>query len=104
MNKIVENFQIDGKIVEVSPYGNGHINTTYLVVTETEAGIKRYILQRINSHIFKQPRELMNNVLLVTEHLKAKITAAGGDPDAEDAARYRAHEPCLPLHRLPGHR
>ena len=43
MNKIVENFQIDGNIVEVSPYGNGHINTTYLVVTETEAGTKRYI-------------------------------------------------------------
>ena len=83
MNKIVENFQIDGKIVEVSPYGNGHINTTYLVVAENEAGTKRYILQRINSHIFKQPKELMNNVLLVTEHLKAKITAAGGDPDRE---------------------
>ena len=83
MNKIVENFQIDGKIVEVSPYGNGHINTTYLVVAETEAGTKRYILQRINNHIFKQPKELMNNVLLVTEHLKAKIVAAGGDPDRE---------------------
>ena len=64
MKNVVENFRVDGNIVEVSPYGNGHINTTYVVIVETEDGTKRYILQRINTHIFKQPKELMNNILL----------------------------------------
>ena len=62
---------------EIAPYGNGHINDTYCV----EPG--RYILQRINTNIFKNPDELMQNIENVTAHLREKIVAAGGDPDRE---------------------
>ncbi len=62
----------------ISGYGNGHINDTFLCDSNP-----RYILQRINSTVFKNPIEVMSNIEKVTKHLKAKIIAAGGDPDRE---------------------
>ena len=52
------------------PYGNGHINDTFFVVTD-----KRYILQRMNTAVFPRPVELMENILGVTEHIRKKATA-----------------------------
>ena len=49
------------------PYGNGHINDTFLVVAD-----KRYIMQRMNTNIFKNPTELMENVMGVTEHIRKR--------------------------------
>jgi N-acetylhexosamine 1-kinase len=62
---IVEQFQIVGEVKDIIPYGNGHINHTYLVTT-TE---RRYILQHMNTSIFKDPVGLMNNICYVTEYL-----------------------------------
>lgn len=61
-----------------TPYGNGHINTTYLVGTSP-----RFILQRINTDIFRSPEQVMENILAVTSFLRAKIVAVGGDPMRE---------------------
>lgn len=63
---------------DAQPYGNGHINDTFLC--ESEPAL---ILQRINSNVFKNPHEVMENIYNVTEFLKKKIVAAGGDPDRE---------------------
>lgn len=76
-------FGFDGTVTEVSPYGNGHINTTYLVKVENGTIQKRFILQRINTQIFKFPEELMRNITLVTKHLKKKIEAVGGNAERE---------------------
>lgn len=59
----------------ISTYGNGHINTTYIVDTTPKC-----ILQRVNSDVFRHPEQVMENISLVTEHLRKKITEAGGDP------------------------
>ena len=72
--KIMEQFPIDTKI---TPYGNGHINGTYCVE------VPRLLLQRINTDVFKNPDELMENIENVTEFLRKKIIAAGGDPERE---------------------
>lgn len=77
MKLIVEKFKIDGIVDEVIRYGNGHINETYLV-TLKDSNIK-YILQKINNNIFLNIDGLMNNIDLVTTHLKNKIIARGGD-------------------------
>ena len=74
LNAILSNFSIQSKIEE---YGNGHINDTYL----TSAG--NHILQRINTAIFKDPQRLMDNIEKVTEFLRKKIVAEGGNPDRE---------------------
>lgn len=56
IDEVVAQFQTDGKAVEKTPYGNGHINDTFLVVCETGEGKKRrYILQKMNHSIFKAP-------------------------------------------------
>ncbi len=74
LSDIVNKFDI---IYNISPYGDGHINDTYL------AKRKPYILQRINTNIFKNPEKLMENICLVTNHLKNKIIAEGGNPQRE---------------------
>ncbi len=56
------------------PYGNGHINDTFLVILE-----KRYILQRLNTAVFKKPYEVMENILGVTSHILAKAAISGKD-------------------------
>ncbi len=72
---IAKNFCIEGEILSAEPYGSGHINDTRLVVTDK----KRYILQRINKNVFKDPASLMDNFVAVTSYLAEKIKAAGGD-------------------------
>lgn len=68
---------IDVENVKVFPYGGGHINSTFLVDSEP-----KYILQKINTHVFPHPVQLMTNIELVTECITKKMTAAG-----EDASR-----------------
>ena len=70
MKSVLNHFDI---ATEASEYGNGHINRTYLVDP-------KYILQKINTDIFKNPTELMENIKGVTEFLKEKIIADGGNP------------------------
>ena len=63
--------------VEILPFGEGHINDTFLV---TAADGKQYVLQRINHVVFPHPEEVMENIFAVTHHIRKKITAEGGDP------------------------
>ncbi len=72
-------FKIAGEFLEAVPYGSGHINDTYCVVFNQGGTRVRYVLQRINHNIFKQPVALMENVQRVTAHLAAKV---GGEADA----------------------
>lgn len=69
MFDVLRQFALEGKPLSCKIYGNGHINRTYLVVTD--AG-KRYILQRINNDIFKDVPGLMNNISQVIDHLRGK--------------------------------
>ena len=71
-------FQIDGEFAGATTHGSGHINDSYCV-TFHQAGMPvRYILQRINHSIFKNPIALMENIQRVTSHLAAKVS---GEPD-----------------------
>lgn len=84
LKKIAEKFEIEGTVESVVSYGNGHINDTYSVVCEIEPGkTRRYILQRMNHEVFKDPKGLMENVVGVTAFLRKKIKENGGDPERE---------------------
>lgn len=65
---IVDQFETEGKLITIQPYGEGHINHTFLVATDK----KRYILQKINEYVFPDVDGLMRNICGVTEHLKNK--------------------------------
>ena len=73
--EVLRHFDLD---LPTDIYGNGHINTTYLVESTP-----RYILQRINTEVFKNPGEVMANIQAVTAHLRKKIVQEGGDPERE---------------------
>ena len=79
-NEILNHFAIQP---EVSSYGNGHINDTYIVHSKPD-----YILQRINSNVFKNPPAVMENIQGVAEFLRKKIEAAGGRMTIETAPRF----------------
>ena len=72
---ISKQFCLYGDLVSVAPYGNGHINSTYIVDADPKC-----ILQRVNTDIFRHPEQVMENISAVTAHLRRKIEAAGGDP------------------------
>jgi len=80
---IVSNFKIKGKPVSCERYGEGHINETYLLVTDDHGKEVKYILQKINHNLFKNVDRLMNNIRLVTEFNRKKILEKGGNPDRE---------------------
>lgn len=84
IKEAIDNFQLDGNVLEVKPFGNGHINDTFLLRVEKKDGsVKKIILQRMNHDVFKNPVELMENILNVTSYLSKKIIAAGGDSERE---------------------
>lgn len=87
LNKILNEFNLES---DIDRYGNGHINDTYLTNSQN------YILQRINTNIFKNPVKLMDNIEKVTDFLRGKIIAEGGDPTRETmrVIRTRNGENC----------
>lgn len=72
MQKAATQFQLDGNPKTCTPYGNGHINETYRIITDTD---RWYILQSINRHVFADVPALMENIARVTRYIAAK------DPD-----------------------
>ena len=69
---IISNFSLYGDLISVEPYGNGHINDTFAVVCDQCGTRVRYILQRINTNVFRDPVNLMDNISRVTSHLATK--------------------------------
>jgi hypothetical protein len=55
LRTVARQFQISGKFMGAEPYGSGHINDTYCAVFNQGGTRVRYIFQRINHNIFKQP-------------------------------------------------
>jgi aminoglycoside phosphotransferase (APT) family kinase protein len=66
-------FQIEGELAAIAPYGSGHINDTYCAVFQQTGVPVRFILQRINTGIFRDPVALMENIQRVTSHLAARL-------------------------------
>lgn len=76
---ILSKFPIKEKILDVKPIGNGHINDTLAVTVEEKEGEQyiKYILQRINSDIFKDVEGLQDNIFAVTTHITQKLQEQG---------------------------
>lgn len=82
IEEAADQFCVEGKPTECRRYGNGHINDTFLFCTEDdEQGGEehRYILQRMNTHVFQNPKGLMQNISGVTAYIRDQIASAGGD-------------------------
>lgn len=83
IDEVIAAYALPGTLTDKSLHGNGHINDTFLLTYNTEKGVKKYILQRMNHTIFKNPQALMENVSNVTDYLRQVIIRRGGNPDRE---------------------
>lgn len=80
LEAVVRQFIDRDAFTGAKPYGEGHINDTYAACFRRGDGTAyRMLLQRINRRVFADPPGLMNNIYGVTQYLKAKIRANGGD-------------------------
>lgn len=104
---IAENFRLDGQIREVRPYGDGHINDTFLVRTTS----KKYVMQRINTFVFADVEVLMRNIVSVTTYLNEQIDAQHGDvrqkisiiPTKDDGYYYRCDDGAYRMYTYADH-
>lgn len=59
-------FKLQGLPKTCEPYGEGHINQTYLLITDQDVW---YILQKINNRVFQNVPALMENITGVSRYL-----------------------------------
>ena len=82
---VAAQFAVLGDYVRAEVYGSGHINDTFCLEMSQGGRPMRYVLQRINHNIFKNPDGLMANVERVCAHAQAKLRAANA-PDGSRRA------------------
>ncbi|GEO04547.1 hypothetical protein AAE02nite_22110 [Adhaeribacter aerolatus] len=80
---VVREFSIRGQVADIHPHGSGHIHDTYRV-KNGQPGCPDYLLQRVNHHVFKNVPALMENIQVVTKHLRDKLsTLPEANPEKE---------------------
>ena len=88
INEIIAQFRFEGELKSVKEFGSGHINATYIA----DFGDKSYVIQKINTNVFKNPDALMTNVFSVTRYLKNIIIENGGEPERETLKFIRTRD------------
>jgi hypothetical protein len=90
-NRAAQGFVVEGALESVAPYGSGHINDSYCAVFAQGAARERFLLQRINAHVFHNPSALMANIERVTTHLAGKKSSSP-DGSRRVLTLMRAHD------------
>jgi Ser/Thr protein kinase RdoA (MazF antagonist) len=67
---VAEQFAAGNPVADIREYGSGNINDTFLVTT---GATQRFILQRINQHVFKHPVWIMRNIRTYTTHVTERL-------------------------------
>jgi len=89
---IAGQFRIRGNLMNIQPLATGHINDTYIVTAEDHGRAARYVLQRINHTVFKEPVPTMDNILRVTEHIRNKTAITDPEFAARQLTVISAHD------------
>ena len=73
LKHVGKQFRLAGELESFESIKNGNINVTYKVIyRRSDQSLKAYIFQKINTHVFKQPTDIMRNIDLVTTHIRKK--------------------------------
>lgn len=91
-NELLAAFTFEGELENISQLHDGHINDTYVFDFNDNGKTRRYLVQVLNTSIFKQPDALMENVVGVCSHLRKAVIANGGDPERECLTVYPAKD------------
>jgi len=73
LQEISRKFQIYGEILHAETLKIGHINETYTATYDQGGTRVRYIHQKINKTVFKNPAAVMKNVMRVTTHIRKNL-------------------------------
>ena len=90
LQEIASHFALEGEIAAIDSLGDGFINDTFIIRTAGEA--PDYILQRKNKNIFPDVPGMMENIRKVTEHIRRRVIAEGGDPTREAMTVIPTHD------------
>ncbi len=71
--EVCSRFRIEGEFLSYEVLNSGHINSTYRVYFLRNGEKKDYIVQKVNTYVFRDPIAVMDNIALVTEYVRAKI-------------------------------
>lgn len=66
---IFSQFQTNQRYKGFKTFNSGHINDTFLILTQEEIN---YVLQRINTNVFKKATDVIHNKIKITQHLSKK--------------------------------
>ena len=72
IEEVCEQFSLNGTFIRYEQINNGHINNTYHLIFDEEGQTKKYVLQKVNTHVFRKPDQLMSNIVAVTSHIHNK--------------------------------
>ena len=78
--------------LDATPYFGGHINGTFFVDASIgdSATKEKFVLQCVNTHVFRDYNGLMDNVMRISEHLALKnATDPGPDPERDHLHFFR---------------
>lgn len=78
---IARQFDVQGRLVSVEPYGSGNVNDTYLAIFRTTFSEQRFVLQRIRRAVFPDPAAIMQNMRVLTDHCHARLEAEADGAD-----------------------
>jgi Ser/Thr protein kinase RdoA (MazF antagonist) len=70
---IAGHFAVEGRLVSLDPQPGGHINESWLAVWEGPEGRRRFLLQHVNRHVFRQPEKVMENMVRLTRHVAGHL-------------------------------
>lgn len=73
INKILDNYNIKGKLINIKEDNTGNINKTYIITFINNDIEYKYLVQQINTNVFNDPYILMENILGVTNYLKEQL-------------------------------
>lgn len=65
--EILRAYGFEPELISLQLLGAGHINSTYLISDQNE---EKYILQQLNTKVFKEPYAIANNIDLIVQFLR----------------------------------
>ena len=78
ITELLNAFDFSGKFENNNQLHDGHINNTYVFDFREESGkVNKYLVQQLNTYVFRQPEALMENVMGVTNYMREYVEKNG---------------------------
>ena len=77
IKNLLRKFRFEGEYQDVEELSSGNVNQTYHLFYDDNGTPRQYVLQRINNYVFKEPENVMRNIVQVTRHLRSSMESQG---------------------------